>query len=135
MTKRVSPSCPPHDARNLRDKHPELKQKISELQNEINQLQQGHSNAESNLKALTVLFAVKMRARLKVHSFITICAVPLSQPFPIKNYFKNRLSSENTVFPRTSAYCRSEKKNGVGRGKLANKFFMGNIKGPRTPGG
>ena len=67
---RVSPSCPPHDARNLRDKHPELKQKISELQNEINQLQQGHSNAESNLKALTVLFAVKMRARLKVHSFI-----------------------------------------------------------------
>ena len=45
------------------------------------------------------------------------------------------LSSENTVFPRTSAYCRSEKKNGVGRGKLANKFFMGNIKGPRTPGG
>lgn len=70
MTKRVSPSCPPHDARNLRDKHPELKQKISELQNEIDQLQQGHSNAESNLKALTVLFAVKMRARLKVHSFI-----------------------------------------------------------------
>ena len=65
----------------------------------------------------------------------TICAVPLSQPFPIKNYFKNGLSSENTVFPRTSAYCRSEKKNGVGRGKLANKFFMGNIKGPRTPGG
>ena len=37
---------------------------------EINQLQQGHSNAESNLKALTVLLAVKMRARLKVHSFI-----------------------------------------------------------------
>lgn len=70
MTKRVSPSCPPHDTRNLRDKHPELKQKISELQNEINQLQQGHSNAESNLKALTVLLAVKMRARLKVHSFI-----------------------------------------------------------------
>ena len=55
----------------------------------------------------------------------TICAVPLSQPFQIKNYFKNRLSSENTVFPRTSAYCRSEKKNGVGRGKLANKFFYG----------
>ena len=39
----------------------------------------------------------------------SICAVPLSQPFPIKNYFKNRLFRENTTFPRTSAYCRSEK--------------------------
>lgn len=71
MTKRISPSCPPHDARNLRDKHPELKQKISELQNEIDQLQQGHSNAESNLKALTVLFAVKMRARLELIFILT----------------------------------------------------------------
>ena len=38
----------------------------------------------------------------------SICAVPLSQPFPIKNYFKNRLSSENTKFPRTSAYWKRE---------------------------
>ena len=28
----------------------------------------------------------------------SICAVPLSQPFPVKNYFKNRLSRENTLF-------------------------------------
>ena len=31
----------------------------------------------------------------------SICAVPLSQPFPVKNYFQNRLSCENPLFPRT----------------------------------
>ena len=31
----------------------------------------------------------------------SICAVPLSQPFPMKNYFWNRLSRENPLFPRT----------------------------------
>ena len=59
----------------------------------------------------------------------TICAVPLSQPFPIKNYFKNRLSSENTVFPRTSAYCRSEKKASEG-GNWPTSFLWGILRAP-----
>ena len=53
----------------------------------------------------------------------SICAVPLSLPIPVKNYFKNRLSREINVFSRTSAYFCGEKKNGDERGKLANKFI------------
>ena len=52
----------------------------------------------------------------------SICAVPLSLPIPVKNYFKDRLSREINVFSRTSAYFCGEKKNGDERGKLANKF-------------
>ncbi|KAL9977162.1 hypothetical protein ACROYT_G014540 [Oculina patagonica] len=50
-SKCVSPPCPSHDACGLRDKHPELKQKISELQKEIKRFQQEHGDAESKLKA------------------------------------------------------------------------------------
>ena len=107
MTKRVSPSCPPHDARNLRDKHPELKQKISELQNEINQLQQGHSNAESNLKALTVLPKRSDRMTDGARSRLlgaTICAVPLSQPLvavahPLNGFRRGKLQINICGFP------------------------------------
>ena len=62
----------------MRDKHPELKQKISELQKEMKRLQQEHSDhAESKLKAFckshtkasTSFFAV-MRPRLKVCNLI-----------------------------------------------------------------
>ena len=60
----------------------------------------------------------------------TICAVPLSQPFPIKNYFKNRLSSKNTVFPRTSAYCRSEKKMASEGGNWPTSFLWGILRAP-----
>ena len=73
----VSPPCPSHDACGLRDKHPELKQKISALQKEIKRLQQEHGDAESKLKAFcesrmkasTSFFAV-MRPRLKVRNLI-----------------------------------------------------------------
>ena len=73
----VSPPCPSHDACGLRDKHPELKLKISELQKEIKRLQQEHCDAESKLKAFcesrvkasTSFFAV-MRPRLKVRNLI-----------------------------------------------------------------
>ena len=72
-----SSPCPSHDACGLRDKHPELKQKISELQKEIKRLQQEHSDAESKLKAFcesrtrasTSFFAV-MRPRLKVRNLV-----------------------------------------------------------------
>jgi len=61
----------------LRDKHPELKQKISELQKEIKRLQQEQSDAESKLnafcesrmKASTSFFAV-MCPRQKVRNLI-----------------------------------------------------------------
>lgn len=60
---KCSPSpCPSHDACGLRDKHPERKQKISELQNEIKQLQQDHSDAESKLKAFC-----KSHTRASIH--------------------------------------------------------------------
>ena len=70
-------SLPFHDACGLRGKHPELKEKISELQKEIKRLQQEHSDAESKLKAFcesrtkasTSFFAV-MRPRLKVRNLI-----------------------------------------------------------------
>lgn len=73
----VSPPCPSHDACGLRDKHPELKLKILELQKEIKRLQQEHCDAESKLKAFcesrvkasTSFFAV-MRPRLKVRNLI-----------------------------------------------------------------
>ena len=72
-----SAPCPSHSACGLRDKHPELKQKISELQKEIKRLQQEQSDAESKLKAFcesrtkasTSFFAV-MRPRLKVRNLI-----------------------------------------------------------------
>ena len=72
-----SSPCPSHEACGLRDKHPELKQKISELQKEIKRLQQEHSDAESKLKgfceshakASTSFFAV-MRPRVKVRNLI-----------------------------------------------------------------
>ena len=72
-----SSPCPSHDACGLRDKHPELKQKISELQKEIKRLQQEHSDAQSKLKAFcesrtkasTSFFAV-MRPRLKARNLI-----------------------------------------------------------------
>ena len=72
-----SSPCPSHEACGLRDKHPELKQKISELQKEIKRLQQEHSDAESKLKAFceshakvsTSFFAV-MRPRVKVRNLI-----------------------------------------------------------------
>ena len=77
LPKCVSPPCPSHDACGLRDKHPELKLKISELQKEIKRLQQEHCDAESKLKtfcesrvkASTSFFAV-MRPRLKVRNLI-----------------------------------------------------------------
>ena len=73
----TSPPCNSHVARGLRDKHPELKEKMSGLQKEIKQLQQEHSDAESKLKAFcesrekasTSFFAV-MRPRLKVRNLI-----------------------------------------------------------------
>lgn len=60
-----------------RDKHLELKEKISGLQKEIRQLQQEHSDAESKLKpscesckkASTLFFAV-MYPRLKARNLI-----------------------------------------------------------------
>ena len=72
-----SSPCPSHDACGLRDKHPELKQKILELQKEIKRLQQEHSDAqsklkvfcESRMKASTSFFAV-MRPRLKARNLI-----------------------------------------------------------------
>ena len=72
-----SSPCPSHDACCLRDKQPELKQKISELQKEIKRLQQEHSDAQSKLKAIcesrtkasTSFFAV-MRPRLKARNLI-----------------------------------------------------------------
>ena len=53
-----------------------------------------------------------------------MCAVLLSQPIPVKNLFRTGLPRKINVFPRTSAYFRRDKKkkNGDGRGKLANKF-------------
>ena len=73
----TSPPCPSHDACGLRGKHPELKEKISELQKEIKRLQEEHSDAESKLeafcesrtKASTSFFAV-MRPILKVRNLI-----------------------------------------------------------------
>lgn len=73
----TSPPCNSHDACGLRDKHPELKEKMSGLQKEIKQLQQEHSDAESKLKAFcesrkkasTSFFAV-MRPRLKARNLI-----------------------------------------------------------------
>ena len=53
----TSPPCPSHDACGLKDKHPELKEKISEVQKEIK-----HSHAklkafcESHTRASTSLF-------------------------------------------------------------------------------
>ena len=72
-----SSPCPSHCACGLRDKHPELKQKILELQKEIKRLQQEQSDAESKLKAFcdsrtkasTLFFAV-MCPRLKVGNLI-----------------------------------------------------------------
>ncbi|KAL9978058.1 hypothetical protein ACROYT_G015538 [Oculina patagonica] len=73
----VSPPCPSNDACGLRDKPPELKQKISEFQTEIKRLQQEHGDAESKLeafceshtKASTSFFAA-MSPRLKVRNLI-----------------------------------------------------------------
>ena len=73
----TSSPCLSHDTCGLRDKHPELKEKISELPKEIKRLQQEHSDAESKLKAFcqsrkkasTSFFAV-MCPRLKVCNLI-----------------------------------------------------------------
>jgi len=72
-----SSPCASHEDCGLRDKHPELKQKIAELQKEIKRLQQDYNDAESKLKsfsesrtkASTSFFAV-MRPRLKVRNLI-----------------------------------------------------------------
>ena len=73
----TSSPCNSHDACGLRDKHPELKEKMSGLQKEMKQLEEEHSDAESKLKAFcksrkkasTSFFAV-MRPSLKVRNLI-----------------------------------------------------------------
>lgn len=72
-----SSPCASHELCRLRDKHPELKQKITSLQKEIKQLQQDYNDAESKLKAFcesrtkaaTSFFAI-MRPRLKLRNLI-----------------------------------------------------------------
>ena len=73
----TSPPCSSHDACCLRDKHPELKEKMSGLRKEIKQLQQEHSDAESKLKAFcesckkaSTSFFAGMHPRLKVRNSI-----------------------------------------------------------------
>ena len=54
----------------------------------------------------------------------SICAVPLSQPIPVKNYFQNRLSGEINVFSRMSAYFCSEKKMATKEGNWPTSLLL-----------
>ena len=61
---------------------------------------------------ITVFFTKERVIRRCLLSRGFICAVPLSQPFPMMNYF------------RTSSYCRSEKKSGGEEGNRAASLLL-----------
>ena len=77
--------CTSHTKCRLHDKHPELKQKINELQKELKQLQNDTESAESKLKgfcearskASTLFFSV-MRPRLKCRILMRYSLIVIS---------------------------------------------------------